>query len=339
VKAWIVTKYGGPDVLSLVDWPTPAPGPGMLLVRIRAIGLNFADLFGRMGIYPMTPPAPFVPGLEFAGEIVAMGEGVIDLHPGMRVMGYSRHGSHAEFVAVSAQNVIPVPDGMSEEEAAAFTVTALTAYHGMVTIANVREGEKVLIHAAAGGVGLAMVQLGRHLGAELFATAGTDEKCRLATGHGAQHTINYRASDFAAGVRRITGGGGVDVVQDSVGGRVFRRGWGLLNSMGRYVLFGLADATGPGGLNKFRAAFALGRMGFLLPSPFVQENRTFAGFNLGTVVGKEKILREEAAAITGLYRKGALRSVIGRTFPFAQMVEAHRFLQGRQSVGKVVVRL
>lgn len=339
MRAWIVTKYGGPESLSLVDHPEPRPGPGMLLVRVRAIGLNFADLFGRMGVYPMTPSVPFIPGLEFTGEILEAADGVTTLRPGMRVMGYSRHGSHAELVAVHARNVVPVPDAMSDEEAAAFTVTAMTAYHGMVTLAHVRKGERVLVHAAAGGVGLAMLQLGRHLGAELFGTAGTDVKCRVAAEHGAHHTINYRADDFATEIRRITGGGGVDVVQDSVGGRVFRKGWSLLNSMGRYVLYGVADVTGPGGLNRIRAGLALGRMALLAPSSLVQANRSIAGFNLGTIVGKEGLLLEEASAIAGLYRQGVLRPVVGRTFPFAEMVEAHRFLQERRSVGKVVVRL
>jgi NADPH:quinone reductase-like Zn-dependent oxidoreductase len=339
VKAWVALRFGGPDVMVLREWKRPEPGHGEVLVRVRAVGLNFADLFARMGVYPLTPPPPFIPGLEFSGEVETAGEGVTELLPGTRVMGYSRHGSHAEYVAVQASLLLPVPGELSYQEAAAFPAVGMTAYHGLVRLAHLQKGEKLLIHAAAGGVGLATLQLARFLGAETFATAGSDEKLAVAARHGAQHVINYNTHDFAVEIRTLTDRHGVDVIMDSVGGKVFRKGWSLLAPMGRYVLFGVAAVTGEGGLNRLKAARVLGSMPPVFPSSLIGRNKGIFGFNLGTLTGKERYLREAADEIMHLLGQGVLRPIIGKVFPFSEMREAHRYLQSRQSVGKVVVTL
>lgn len=337
MRAAVVTRYGAPGVLRIMEVPEPVPGPGQVVVRVRAIGLNFADIFGRMGVYPNTPRPPFVPGLEFSGEVASAGNDVTSVAVGQRVMGYSRLGSHAEYVLVNKNNLAPLADRMTFEEGAAFLATGLTAYHGIVRLANLRKGEKILVHAAAGGVGLATLQLARDIGAEIFATSGTDEKASLALRHGAHYSINYTASDFSSEVLRLSDGYGVDVVMDAVGGEVFRKSWRLLAQMGRYVLYGISSVTGQGGLSRLRAARTFMHMHPVFPASLISANKALMGFNLGTLIGKERYFREAAVELARYYQRGVLRPVVGKVFPFEQIGEAHAYLQSRQSVGKVVV--
>ncbi|HXG37312.1 MAG TPA: zinc-binding dehydrogenase [Bacteroidota bacterium] len=337
MKAAFVTKYGGPDVLEIREAPIPKPQPDQILVKVRAIGLNFADVMGRFGVYPGTPPPPFILGLEFSGDVVEVGSNVTLFKGGERVMGYSRHGSHAEYVCVNERLATELPPGMSYEEGASFLVVYLTAYHGIVRLANIRPGEKLLVHAAAGGAGLATVQLGKHLGAEIFGTAGSEEKVELARKHGAHYAINYNTHDFADEIRRITDNYGVDVVMDAVGGLVYDKSWNLLAQMGRYILYGLAAIAGKGALNRLKAATVMSLMKPIFPAQLMSANKAIFGFNLGTLKGKEAYFKEATMELLHLYKLGALKPVIGRIFPFNEIVEAHRALQTRQTVGKVVV--
>ncbi len=337
MKAAFVTEYGAPEVLVIRDTPIPTPSPGQILVRIRAIGLNFADIFGRFGVYPGTPKPPFIPGLEFSGDVVAVGESVTLFKGRERVMGYCRLGSHAEYVVLDQHYATTLPSTMTYEEGAAFLVTNVSAYHGIVRLANVRQGEKLLVHAAAGGVGLAAVQIGKHLGAEVFGTAGTEEKVDLVRSMGADHAINYTTTDFAAEVRRLTSEYGADVVMDSVGGEVFRKSWALLAQMGRYVLYGVSAVAGKGALSKLRVAAAYSLMVPIFPPNLMSANKGIFGFNLGTLTGKEAYFKQSVDEILPLHQSGRLKTLIGKVFPFEQIVEAHRYLQTRQSVGKVVV--
>jgi NADPH2:quinone reductase len=256
-----------------------------------------------------------------------------------RVMGYSRLGSHAEYVALDARYAIAIPDAMSFDEGAAFLATGMSAYHGIVRLANLRKGENLLVHAAAGGVGLATIQIAKKIGATVFATAGTQEKVALARTHGADYAINYRERDFAEEFGAATGGYGFDVVMDSVGGDVYRKSWPMLAEMGRYVLYGVSAVTGKGALNRLKAAAAFSLMRPIFPPSLLGPNRGIFGFNLGTLTGKEAYFAEAAGALIDFFRAGVLRPVIGRVFPFEEIVEAHAFLQGRHSVGKVVVRV
>ncbi|MBI4534789.1 MAG: zinc-binding dehydrogenase [Ignavibacteriae bacterium] len=337
MKAAIVVRYGGPEVLQISDVPTPEPAPDQILVKVRAIGLNFADIFGRFGVYPGTPKPPFVPGMEFSGDVVSVGLEVRSFKGGERVMGYSRLGSHAEYVVVNEKLATVIPAKMSYEEGASFLVSYLSAYHGIVRLANIHKEEKLLVHAAAGGVGIASVQLAKHLGAEVFGTAGTDEKVRLAKSHGADHVINYTTQDFADEIRRITRNYGVDVVMDSVGGETYKKSWHLLAQMGRYVLFGISSVSGKGALNRLKVATAYSLMKPIFPPSLLGSNRGIFGFNLGTLTGKEGYFREAATELLKLFDLGILKPLIGQIFYFDRIVEAHRTLQTRQSVGKVVV--
>lgn len=337
MKAAFVTKYGGPEVLEFRETAIPKPGPGQMLVKVRAIGLNFADIMGRFGVYPGTPRPPFILGLEFSGDVVEVGSGAKIFKGGERVMGYSRHGSHAEFVCISENLATELPATMGYEEGASFLVVYLTAYHGIVRLANIRKGEKLLVHAAAGGAGLATLQLAKHIGAEIFGTVGSEEKKELALKNGADHVINYNTTDFAVEVKRLTSNYGVDVVMDAVGGLVYDKSWNLLAGMGRYILYGLASVAGKGALNKLKAATVMSVMKPIFPVQLMSANKSIFGFNLGTLKGKEGYFKEATLELLNLYNIGALKPFIGKIFDFSQIVEAHRALQTRQTVGKVVV--
>jgi len=339
VRAAVVTSYGGPDVLQVQDVPDPRPGPGQVRARVRAIGLNFADIFGRLGVYPGTPKPPFVPGMEFSGDVMDVGEGVTLFSPGDRVMGYSRLGSHAEQVVLSEKKATRFPASMSYEDAASFLVTNLSAYHGIVRLANLRKGEKLLVHAAAGGVGLAAVQLGKHLGAEVFGTAGSEKKTALARSFGADHVFDYTKVDFEKRIRVLTRNYGIDVVMDSVGGEVFKKSWQILAPMGRYVLYGVSAVTGKGAINRLKAAAVLSVMRPIFPASLLSANKGIFGFNLGLLTDKDDYFREAVSELLPWHGRGVLKTLIGKVFPFEEIVEAHRYLQARESVGKVVVKV
>jgi NADPH:quinone reductase-like Zn-dependent oxidoreductase len=332
MKAWVAPRYGPPDVLRLADVPDPRPGPGEALVRVRAIGLNFADCAARLGVYPNVPRPPVVVGMEVAGEIVALGEGVPGPPAGTRVAAVPIFGGHAELVRVAATHLRPLPPGISFVDGASLAVTALTADHALFTVGRIRAGERVAITAAAGGVGTMAVQLAVHAGARVLAVASTPAKRAVAAGLGAQETCSYDGYRDAVAA-------GVDVVLDSVGGALFRPGWKALAPDGRYVLFGFAAGVGARRIRYLKAAFELVRMGLVLPALLVSPCRTLAGFNLSLVPHLAAELQTRFARLEGLVAEGVLKPVVGAVFPFDRLPEAHALLQGRGSTGKVVVEL
>lgn len=330
MRAWVAPRYGPSEVLRLEEVPDPKPGPGQALVRVRAIGLNFADCMARSGVYPNTPKPPFIPGMEVAGEVVALGEGVSEPPVGTAVAAVPIFGGHAEYVVVKATHLRALPAGLSFEEGASLVVTGLTADHALFTIGRLREGERVAVLAAAGGVGTLAVQMAVQAGARVLAVASTAPKRELVRKLGAHEAVSYEA--YAEALQ-----GGVDVVLDSVGGRYFRRGWRALRPDGRYVLFGFAAAIGPRRVRYLKAAFELFRMGAVLPFLLVQSCRQLAGFNLSLVPHLAPHLARRYEHLVQLVREGTLKLVIGKVFPFSELPQAHAFLQGRGSVGKVVV--
>jgi NADPH:quinone reductase-like Zn-dependent oxidoreductase len=337
MRAAIVGRHGGPEVLRIQEVPRPVPGRGEVLVRIKAIGLNFADVVERLGVYPGIPKPPFIPGMEFSGIVEDVGNGVTQYRGGERVMGYCFVGSHAEYVAVPVQQTDVVPENMSFEEGAAFLVANLTAYHGLVTLARAQRREKVLVHAAAGSVGLAAIQLAKYLGLEVFAAASTEKKLAAAQGQGADHLINYVAKKFDEEVLRASDGYGLDIVFDSVGGRLFKPGWSILAPMGRYVLYGFADAFGVGKFNKLKAAGAYFSMPRIHPASLPSLNRALIGFNLSKLTQKVEYLRTAAKEIRRLHEEGILKPIVGKVFRFEEIRQAHEFLQSRKSIGKTVI--
>jgi NADPH:quinone reductase-like Zn-dependent oxidoreductase len=339
MRAAVVTKFGPAEVLHLRTLPMPVLGDTDVLVQTRVLGLNFAEVFARLGYYPEVPKPPFVPGIEFSGQVAAVGRSVRGLRKGDRVFGFSRHNAYAEYVAVPAGFLQRIPRNMSFEEAAAFGVASLTAYHALVTLAHLGMKERVLIHAAAGGVGTAALQIARHLGARSYGTVGSSSKMKTAKDFGADIVINYAVDDFAELIRRETDGAGLDVILDSVGGRVMRKGWKLLAPMGRYVLYGFAAVANERGVNKVKALQESLAVPWIYPPTIVSKNVSIMGFNLFFLTQKTEYLRKAMAQLLRWYDAGILRPFVGSVFTFDKIVEAHRFLQSRKSVGKVIVRV
>jgi len=337
MRAVEITRFGPPEVLKISEVLVPQIGEGDVRVRVKTIGVNFADVFARLGYYPAIPKPPFIPGLEFAGTVDAVGKSVKGLRKGDRVLGFSRLNAYAEFVSVPAALLTRMPSRMSFKEAAALGVTYLTAYHGLVTLGQMKKGESLLLHAAAGGVGTAALQIAKHLGVRVYATVGSQSKTQTAREQGATVVINYADEDFAEIIRRESHGQGVDVILDSVGGKVFRKGWRLLRPMGRYVLYGFAAAAGPKGIPKLKALIESASFPLIYPPSIVPRNVTLSGFNLYFLFDKLAYLQQTMRKLLGWYDKGVVRPVIGAVYPFEKIREAHQFLQSRQSIGKVVV--
>lgn len=332
MKAWVAPRYGSPEVLELRELPDPAPAPGQVAVRVRAIGLNFADCAARLGVYPRVPKTPFVPGMEVAGEVAAAGEGVDRTLIGARVVAVPIFGGHAEIVLVAASHVQPLPAELGFVEGASIAVTGLTADHALFTVGRLRSGERVAITAAAGGVGTVAVQMASRAGARVLAVASTEAKRALALSLGAEEASSYEAYPGALHE-------GVDVVLDSVGGRLFRAGWRALRPDGRYVLFGFAAGVGSKRVRWLRAVAELARMGIIVPSLLVSPCRTLAGFNLSLVPHLAKELRQRFERLLRAVATGDVKPVVGAVFPFAELPRAHALLQGRGSTGKVVVEV
>jgi len=235
-----VSALEGPDSMSLVEKPVPSPKPGQVILKVHAAGLNYADVMQTRGLYVGGPKAPYVPGLECAGEVVAVGEGV-SLPLGTRLMGMGGR-TFAEYVALPAAMLMPLPDSWSFEQGAAFPIQWLTAHGCLRTCGRLKEGETVLVHAAAGGVGSAAVRLAKHYGAKVFATASSAEKLALAKKDGADVLINYTEEDFVSVIKEHTDGKGVDLILEMVGGETFLKNIDAVKSFGRIVVFGSASA-------------------------------------------------------------------------------------------------
>jgi len=315
------TRAGGPEVLEAVDLPIPTPGPGEILIRQEAIGLNFIDTYQRTGLYPVKFPA--VLGLEGAGIVEAVGEGVTRFVPGDRAAyGNGPLGGYAEHHVVPAGRAVKIPAGIDSRTAAAAMLKGMTAEFLLRRCYTVRKGETVLIHAAAGGVGAILTQWAKALGATVIGTAGSPEKAALARNHGADETILYRDEDVAARVRAITGGQGVRVVYDGVGAATFE---GSLASLGRRgMLVSYGNASGP--------------------APAVEPLRLSRGGSLfltrptlfDYVVTTEE-LDESAGALFEVINSGAVKIGIGQTFPLSQTRQAHEALEGRETTGSTLL--
>ena len=332
-SVWI-TRTGPPDVLEVRESPDPVPANGEVLVRMRAAGINFADVMARLGLYPDAPKLPCVVGYEVAGTVERVGSGVAGVKSGDRVVALTRFGGYTEAIAVPEAQVFPMPAAMSFEEAAAVPVNYLTAVLMLRHFGNVRKGDRVLVHAAAGGVGMAAIQLCRIAGAEIIGTASASKHAALRDA-GVAHAIDYRTQDFEHEVKRITGGRGVDIVLDATG--AFGKSYRTLAPLGRLVCFGLSGAAT--GLVPSRLA-ALGRivrLPWFHPIKLMNDNKAVIGVNLGHLWDRIELLRGEMLALLADYDAGRIAPVVGKTFPLVQAAAAHRFLQERQNVGKVLL--
>lgn len=320
MKAIQVQKTGGPEALTLVDLPVPKPKLNEALVKIAAIGVNFIDVYFREGRYPS--PLPFVDGQEAAGTVTEVGSEVKSLKPGDRVAYTGVLGSYAEYAAVPADRLVKVPAGISDQQAAAAMLQGMTAQYLVYSTYPLKSGETALIHAAAGGVGLLLVQMAKNLGARVIATAGTEEKARLAKEAGADEVIIYTTQDFEAETKRLTGGKGVDVVYDGVGKSTFDQGLNVLRPRGYMVLFGGASgAVPPFDLIKLSQKGSL-----FVTRPSLMHH----------IMTREE-LEQRAGAVLGMVAGGKLKLRIGHTYKLDQVQQAHKDLEGRKTTGKLLL--
>lgn len=336
MRAVWIPRIGPPEVLELREAPDVHAGAGEVRIRVAAAGVNFADVMARMGLYPDAPKLPCVVGYEVSGTVDEVGAGVQGLAVGDRVLAPTRFKGYADLVTVPAAQVAALPPGMSFEEGAAIPVNYLTAILMLEVLGNARRGDRVLIHGAAGGVGLAAVQLCRIYGAEIIGTASASKHAAL-TAAGVAHTIDYGTQDFVAETKRVTGGKGADLVLDSIGGENLRRSYRALAPLGRLVAFGVSSLAPATSRRVLPALWQLARMprfGFVR---LMNENHGVLGFNLGHLWDEMDRLRTFLEKVLDYYREGHVRPVVARTFPLADAGAAHAFIQSRANVGKVLL--
>ena len=332
----VITRRGGPEVLQMRDAPDPTPGPGDVRIAVRAAGVNFADVMARLGLYPDAPPLPAVVGYEVAGVVDAVGAGVTGLRPGDRVLALTRFGGYASAVIVSAGQTLATPASLTDIEAAAVPVNYLTAYIALYRLANVGAGDTVLIYGAGGGVGIAATQLAKLRKATVVGTASTS-KIDAIRALGVDHAVDHRRDDIAAEVRRVTSGRGADVILDPIGGRQFAVSYDLLAPLGRLVIYGVSSLASGERRSLWRAARTLLAMPSFRPLSLMNHNRAVLGLNLGHLWTEARQLRTAMDSLLQEFTAGRLRPIVAATFPLERAGDAHRYLQSRANIGKVVL--
>ena len=318
----IATQWGEPSEMQYAEVADPTPGPDQVLIDVKAIGCNFPDILIVQGKYQMKPPLPFSPGHEVAGIVLAVGAGVTRVHQGQRVFAMIELGAYAERAVADETRVFAIPDAMSFEEAAAFALVNQTSYSALVHRAQMQPGEWLLVHAAAGGVGLAAVQIGKAFGARVIATAGTAAKLEIARQSGADVRVDYRTEDWVERVKRVTDGHGADVIYDPVGGDVFDGSSKCIAFEGRLLVIG----------------FAGGRIPEIAANRILLKNISVVGVHWGLYQERGSPLVDRwMADLLALVERGMLRPVVWKTFPLAQAAQALAAIAARESYGKVIL--
>ena len=320
MKAIQIKSTGGPDVMQYVDLPNPQPKANEVIVKIAAAGINFIDVYFREGRYKAD--VPFVSGQEASGTVSAVGSDVRDFSVGDRVAYTGVMGAYAEYAAVPADRLVKIPSGVNDREAAAAMLQGMTAHYLCHDTYPLKKGETALIHAAAGGVGLLLVQMAHNIGARVLTTVSTDEKAKLARAAGADEVILYTQSDFESDTKRLTQGKGVDVIYDSVGKTTFEKGLNLLRPRGMMVLYG--GSSGP--VPPFDPIVLTQKGSLYLTRP-----------SLGNYIATAQELQQRAGAVLSMIREGELKLRIEHIYPLARAVQAHRDLEGRKTTGKLLL--
>lgn len=323
MKAVLVRKFGGPEVLDYATVADPEPGPDQVLIRVRTLGVNFADIKARTGGYHLKKEFPFVPGIDASGTIAAVGRAVKNLEKGMRVVAFPANGSYSEYVVAREMLTYPIPDTISADTAAAFPIVAGTSYAMLARIARVQPGESVLVHSAAGGVGTTAVQIAKYLGAApLLASVGSDDKKDVLTGLGVDAVLNYRTGDMASHILDLTAGKGVDVILNPLGGDVLEKDLEYLAPFGRLICFGHAG----------------GKPARITTDKLHGSSRSIIGFSFGSM---RRLLPEAVpgimAEVIALVAEGRINMVLGKRFPLQEAAAAHRYMESRQSTGKILL--
>lgn len=333
-QIWI-TKPGAPDVLKLKGAPDPDAGAGQVRVRVRASGINFADLLARVGLYPDAPKPPCVVGYEVSGTVDQIGAGVSGVAVGDRVLAMCKFGGYADVVVVPVAQIVKMPPQMTFEQGAAFPVVYLTAHDMMLFNGNLRRGSSVLIHSAAGGVGLAAIQIAKTRGCQILGVASASKHDFLRA-QGCQHPIDA-AGDYAAQARAVVGDKGVDLILDAVGGPSWTQGYDLLAPCGRLVAFGLSAASVGNKRNLLHAVRQLLSIKKWNPMKLMNDNKTISGTHVGHLFSRPDLIAPQLAALMEMYSKGELVPHVDRTFPFTEAGAAHQYIHDRKAKGKVLL--
>jgi NADPH2:quinone reductase len=320
MKAILVKQTGGPEVMELVDLPVPEPKANEAVVKLAASGVNFIDVYFREGRYKAE--VPFIPGQEGAGTVSAVGKDVKSVKPGDRVAWTATLGCYAEYAAVASDRLVSIPQGVSDQQAAATMLQGMTAHYLAYDSHPLKKGETALVHAAAGGVGLLLVQMAHNIGARVIATVSTEEKAKLAREAGADEVILYSQTDFEAETKKLVGDKKVDVVYDSVGKTTFEKGLNLLRPRGIMVLFGGSSGAVPA----FDPIILTQKGSLFLTRP-----------SLGNYNATREELVARSGAVFGMIAAGKLKLRIEHTYPLAEAQRAHRELEGRRTTGKLLL--
>ncbi len=338
MRAIVLDRHGGPEVLRVRDVPEPAPGPGQVRVRVEAIGVNFAEVLSRKGLYGWAPPMPYTPGMEATGTIDALGAGVEGRAVGEPVIVGAQHGAYAEKVVVAERQALPAVDGFSTEENAALAVNYLTAWVSLMEMARLRPTDRVLVTAAAGGVGTAAVQIASRFGCPTVGMAGSDAKLDRIRALGAEAAVNYRGPDFRARLRDAAGPERFDVVLEVVGGEIFRAVFPVLAPFGRVVVAGFASLA----LQRWNPLSWL-RTWRDLPRADVRSlapaSHGVMATHVGYLLDDPPRLARVWGELMAFVAAHGIRPVVGATYGFDGIPDAHRHMESRRSVGKIVVRV
>ncbi len=330
MRTVVITKHGGPGVLEVQERPDPSIGAGQVRIDVAASGINFADVMARMGLYPDAPKPPCVVGYEVAGTVAEVGEGVSSVSPGQRVLAGTSFGGYASQVVVPEDDVVALPDRLTFEQGAAIPVNYATAWAGLIGYGSLQPGERVLIHSAGGGVGIAATQIAKRSGAEIYGTASPSkhERCLEL---GVDHMLDYTRDGWERGLPKF------DVILDAVGGPSFRRSYDLLRPGGRLVAFGASAVVSGDRRNIATALKAVLRMPRFNMVKQMSESKAVIGLNMLTLWKDRGSLRPWIAPLQAMLDDGTIQPVVGGEFSFAETGEAHSMITSRRNVGKVVI--
>lgn len=332
----VITRSGGIDVLKIQEPPDPAPGQGEVAIRVQAAGINFADILARQGLYPDAPKLPAVVGYEVAGVVEAVGVGVSESLLNKAVLALTRFGGYADFVCAPTTQVFEKPERLSFEQAATIPVNYLTAYGLLVVMGSLSKDEAVLIHNAGGGVGLAALDIAKHIGATIYGTASAG-KHEFLRARGLDHPIDYRHQDWLPELKQLTDGRGVELVIDPIGGAHWKKSYKALRATGRLGMFGISTVAGAGVTSKLRLLKMVAQTPRFHPFGLMGGNKSVFGFNLGHLWNEVGKLASWMQVILEGVNEGWARPYVDKTFSFAQCGDAHAYIEARKNIGKVVL--
>jgi NADPH2:quinone reductase len=334
--AVLIKKSAAINAFEIREVPKPQPAKDEVLIKVSAFGLNFADVMARKGMYKEAPPLPCVLGYDVAGTVETVGSDVQNIKPGERVTALTRFGGYAEYAITKSTAVAAIPHNMDDATATALTTQYITAYYAAAEAVNLFKGDKVLIQSGAGGVGTALIQFAKHKGCEIFSTAGSDEKIKYLSSLGVHHPINYNKENFEEKIKTLTGGKGVDVIFDAVGGASVKKGFRLLAAGGRIICYGAADMSDKNIFGKIKAALGFG---FYHPVMLMMPSKAIIGINMLSIADeKPAVIQRCLEAVIQLYNEGIFVPTIGKVFPVNEIAAAHEYLEKRKSMGKIVMK-